>query len=198
MRMVGHAPTGFPHSDIPESSAAHASSELFAVYHVLLRRHTPRHPLPALTCLLTAPRVVLQRTHCGCHSSRARCVAPFVVSRPRTLSCSLLLLSCTALRCRNALDRCAVQVYPQHGCGQTSTARPFHANSPAHAPSCLFCSAACAHLLPTSSSSISRIFPLPLPLLYRCAPCPSRGCRPVEIKGLEPLTYALQRRRSPN
>jgi hypothetical protein len=48
---------GFPHSDIPGSQPAHGSPRLFAVYHVLLRRLTPRHPPYALSSLvLRKPR----------------------------------------------------------------------------------------------------------------------------------------------
>jgi hypothetical protein len=35
---------GFPHSDIAGLAPAHGSPTLFAVYHVLLRLLTPRHP----------------------------------------------------------------------------------------------------------------------------------------------------------
>ena len=35
---------GFPHSDIAGSQPAHGSPALFAVYHVLLRPLSPRHP----------------------------------------------------------------------------------------------------------------------------------------------------------
>ena len=44
----GSSPGGFPHSDILGSSPAHGSPRLFAVYHVLLRLLTPRHPPSAL------------------------------------------------------------------------------------------------------------------------------------------------------
>jgi hypothetical protein len=42
--VTGSAPAGFPHSDIAGSVPAHGSPTLFAVYHVLLRLLTPRHP----------------------------------------------------------------------------------------------------------------------------------------------------------
>lgn len=42
---------GFPHSDIRGSTAAHASSRLIAVCHVLHRLSTPRHPPDALRSL---------------------------------------------------------------------------------------------------------------------------------------------------
>ncbi len=38
---------GFPHSDTAGSMPAHGSPALFAVYHVLLRPLSPRHPPPA-------------------------------------------------------------------------------------------------------------------------------------------------------
>ena len=44
-------PSGLPHSEIPESKCAYHSSRLFAVSHVLLRLHMPRHPPYAVTCL---------------------------------------------------------------------------------------------------------------------------------------------------
>ena len=47
-RYVGMPPRGFPHSDISVSPAAHASTELFVVYHVLHRHLTPRHSPCAL------------------------------------------------------------------------------------------------------------------------------------------------------
>jgi hypothetical protein len=42
--VTGSSPAGFPHSDIAGSLPAHGSPTLFAVYHVLLRLLTPRHP----------------------------------------------------------------------------------------------------------------------------------------------------------
>ena len=42
---------GFPHSDIPGSKPAHGSPRLIAVFHVLLRHLTPRHPPCALSSL---------------------------------------------------------------------------------------------------------------------------------------------------
>ena len=52
-RCVGMPPRGFPHSDISGSTGAHPSPELFAVYHVLHRHLTPRHPPCALSSLST-------------------------------------------------------------------------------------------------------------------------------------------------
>lgn len=43
---------GFPHSDIAGSQPAHGFSALFAVYHVLLRPLSPRHPPSAFGYLL--------------------------------------------------------------------------------------------------------------------------------------------------
>ena len=42
---------GFPHSETSDSPAAHASSELFAVYRVLHRHLTPSHSPYALVAL---------------------------------------------------------------------------------------------------------------------------------------------------
>jgi hypothetical protein len=42
-------PLGFPIRTSPAGAAAHASPELFAVYHVLHRHLTPRHPPYALS-----------------------------------------------------------------------------------------------------------------------------------------------------
>jgi hypothetical protein len=51
--VTGSPPAGFPHSDIAGSPPAHGSPTLFAVYHVLLRLLTPRHPPFALrSCLV--------------------------------------------------------------------------------------------------------------------------------------------------
>ena len=47
----GMTPGGLPHSEILESKCAYHSSRLFAVSHVLLRLHMPRHPPYAATCL---------------------------------------------------------------------------------------------------------------------------------------------------
>ena len=45
-------PAGFPHSDICGSSPVCRSPQLFAAYHVLLRRLVPRHSPYALSCLI--------------------------------------------------------------------------------------------------------------------------------------------------
>ncbi len=45
---------GFPHSDICGSTLACSSPQLFAAYHVLLRRLVPRHPPCALCSLIFA------------------------------------------------------------------------------------------------------------------------------------------------
>ena len=42
--MLSSSLSGFPHSDTAGSPPAHDSPALFAVYHVLLRLLTPRHP----------------------------------------------------------------------------------------------------------------------------------------------------------
>ena len=42
---------GFPHSDIPGSKLVDSSPRLFAVFHVLHRYYTSRHPLCALEYL---------------------------------------------------------------------------------------------------------------------------------------------------
>ena len=42
---------GFPHSDIPGSKLVDSSPRLFAVFHVLHRLYTSRHPLCALEYL---------------------------------------------------------------------------------------------------------------------------------------------------
>jgi hypothetical protein len=47
---------GFPHSDIAGSLPAHGSPALFAVYHVLRRLLTPRHPPSALLRLTVLRR----------------------------------------------------------------------------------------------------------------------------------------------
>jgi hypothetical protein len=44
-------PPGFPIRTSPTLAPAHGSSELFAVYHVLHRHLTPRHPPYALICV---------------------------------------------------------------------------------------------------------------------------------------------------
>ena len=66
--VTGSSPAGFPHSDIAGSVPAHGSPTLFAVYHVLLRLFTPRHP-PfaffrfALSCGDRACLVLVTPTH---------------------------------------------------------------------------------------------------------------------------------------
>ena len=54
---------GFPHSDISGSTLTHSSPELFAVYHVLLRHLTPRHPPCALIhfCTCDTEKLILSR-----------------------------------------------------------------------------------------------------------------------------------------
>src|SRR3954464_11784397 len=46
-------PTGFPHSEVPGSTPACDSPELFAANHVLHRLLTPRHSPCALSSLAT-------------------------------------------------------------------------------------------------------------------------------------------------
>src|SRR6188474_2563719 len=45
-------PVGFPIRTSPDITPAHGSPRLFAVFHVLLRRLTPRHPPYALSSFL--------------------------------------------------------------------------------------------------------------------------------------------------
>ena len=51
---------GFPHSDIAGSLPAHDSPTLFAVYHVLLRLLTPRHPPFAFSRLFSCGDLMTQ------------------------------------------------------------------------------------------------------------------------------------------
>ena len=67
LRSVPASPgTGFPIRTSPAVTAAHASPELFAVYHVLHRHLTPRHPPYALTCFYTCDteKSILSRYFC--------------------------------------------------------------------------------------------------------------------------------------
>ncbi len=52
LAVTGLQPAGFPHSDISGSKPVCGSPELFAAYHVLLRRRKPRHPPFALLLFL--------------------------------------------------------------------------------------------------------------------------------------------------
>ncbi len=52
--VTGLLPAGFPHSETLGSALAHSSPRLFAVYHVLLRPLTPRHPPNALPIFTTS------------------------------------------------------------------------------------------------------------------------------------------------
>ena len=52
--VTGLLPAGFPHSETLGSALAHSSPRLFAVYHVLLRPLTPRHPPNALSIFTTS------------------------------------------------------------------------------------------------------------------------------------------------
>src|SRR5829696_2113022 len=70
-------PGGFPIRTSPDITPAHGSPRLFAVFHVLLRRLTPRHPPYALTSffLRDAERFFFHVTlHCQSqyHGSRHR------------------------------------------------------------------------------------------------------------------------------
>ena len=51
--MTRSSRAGFPHSDIVGSTPAHNSPTLFAVYHVLLRLLSPRHPPCAFFCFFS-------------------------------------------------------------------------------------------------------------------------------------------------
>jgi hypothetical protein len=68
---------GFPHSETSGSTAAHASPELFAVYRVLLRHLTPRHPPCALVAFdsCVAENLVLSRYVTSYVPSRLSCYA---------------------------------------------------------------------------------------------------------------------------
>ena len=61
---------GFPHSDIAGSLPAHDSPTLFAVYHVLLRLLTPRHPPFAFSRLLSCGDLTSQSASFTDWSSR--------------------------------------------------------------------------------------------------------------------------------
>jgi hypothetical protein len=67
-------PAGFPIRTSPDMAPAHGSPRLFAVFHVLLRRLTPRHPPYALSSFLH----VMRR---NCVSTRLALIKPGALCR---------------------------------------------------------------------------------------------------------------------
>src|SRR5579863_1088207 len=70
----GHAPAGFPHSEISGSRPVSGSPELIAAVHVLHRLWLPRHP-PYALCSLTLSLRHASRSRAG-FDSRVSSVAP--------------------------------------------------------------------------------------------------------------------------
>ncbi len=67
------ARTGFPIRTSPDMAPAHGSPRLFAVFHVLLRRLTPRHPPYALCSFLHVMRrncISTLAARCSSHQAR--------------------------------------------------------------------------------------------------------------------------------
>ena len=64
------AAVGFPIRTSPDIAPAHGSPRLFAVFHVLLRRLTPRHPPYALSSFLHVMRRNCVSTLAACRASR--------------------------------------------------------------------------------------------------------------------------------
>ena len=62
-----YPPPGFPIRTSPALAPAHGLPELFAVYHVLRRHLTPRHPPYALLCV----NAVIRRPRASCCNLRA-------------------------------------------------------------------------------------------------------------------------------
>ena len=78
-------PAGFPIRTSPDITPAHGSPRLFAVFHVLLRRLTPRHPPYALSSFLP----LMRRSSA---STSLRDDVSTTTSSPASPSSSLLLL----------------------------------------------------------------------------------------------------------
>ena len=85
-------PAGFPHSDICGSKPVCGSPQLFAAYHVLLRRSVPWHPPCALLSLIFLKTNLLLyfasfafasfRPSCFSSMRFSRCVEGFLLSEP--------------------------------------------------------------------------------------------------------------------
>ena len=131
-RWVTVFPTaGFPHSDIAGLAPAHGSPTLFAVYHVLLRLLTPRHPPFAFSSffVMRSPQsfIVLLSldAHLACYS-----LVKVPDNRLRLLFGRMRLSpfpSTTDItRCRNSLCRVAMEF----GIAQLPSNRSAVANGP--------------------------------------------------------------------
>src|SRR5580700_8509797 len=73
----GHAPAGFPHSEISGSLPVSGSPELIAAVHVLRRLWLPRHPPYALCSLILSLRHA-SSSRAGFDSREPYPRAPFV------------------------------------------------------------------------------------------------------------------------
>ena len=162
--MTSFYDAGFPHSDIHGSLPAHGSPRLFAVYHVLLRHLTPRHPPQALSSLI---------------SCDAEKLTFFTIS---SFAFAILLLMCTPLFSGGGLTAKQRALVPDH---TSRLSIPLSTLQPGRLPGCLF---------PFCLLPVLLIVDASLPYQYALP----QASLTVEMRGLEPLTYALQRHRSPS
>lgn len=172
---------GFPIRTSPLPSPAHGSAALFAVYHVLPRRQAARHPPDAL---LRLPR---------------RAAETLTLSR---VTSSLLSFACMRLlSCPEAsLRRPPPASLPGRG-GPTEARLHPRQKQPGIAQAVYTSSRLpvfAAILLCRPSPvvpNVSVLLAFTIFSFYRMSPHPVKV---VEMRGLEPRTYALQRRRSPS
>lgn len=164
---------GFPIRTSPAQAVAHTLPELLAVYHVLLRHNAPRHPPYALSSLSTCDAEILNFSRSPSYAigkvlSRSSASGVYSPLRGRAhTSFALQHNDPTLRRAALALNR----------------------------PLCVLL------VLPMASCRQARCPLLGLLLVWFAQS--SRLSHPLSIpnfmetRGLEPLTYALQRHRSP-
>jgi hypothetical protein len=172
---------GFPHSDIPGSAPAHGSPRLIAVFHVLHRRLTPRHPPYALSSF--HPRDA-EKLFFHMLFSWKRAAPP---GPPGPAGVGLVAEACPAA------SAAAHASTPKHSSRLLAPrlARPRPTKQPGSSPGC---GQRVRSDLPAAITIGGEGCASSVRSTFQYATC----ARPVEMRGLEPLTSALQRRRSPN
>lgn len=168
MTLVHNA--GFPHSEILGSKPAHGYPRLIAVFHVLLRHLAPRHSPYALSSLTRRDAEKL-KIFPSCYS----------VVKVR-------LLREAACPSRSAARPPSFTAHLPMRCEARSSIR-LRQNDPAYRR------VRCRSLADDTAATCYSVLAFPLfPKPYR-APC---FLAQVEMTGLEPVTSALQRQRSPS
>jgi hypothetical protein len=169
---------GFPHSDIPGSQPAHGSPRLIAVFRVLHRHLAPRHPPYALSSLThvmrrnrrSSSRYSVVKVRCSAHH-RPRPPPGMVTGRLQASRPSWVRPPGSVAqspRPRSRMNQPHRQISPAHNAGLPAPGRTCR--------------------LPYSVRAATTIANN-----RRLAPRAQ-----VEMRGLEPLTSALQKQRSPS